>query len=254
MNSAERRRQFRRNRLYCVYCGGRATGRDHVPPKCVFGDLVDSCQGMNLIVVPSCDACNGGETENDTYFRDAVWLMSQRPNDAAPHEEVRAAILRSVQKAGKNHQTPIQALMRNSRRAWTRDADTGLLVQGNAVNISWTRVTRVVKRIASGLYWVHRNERVPAGFEVSVIGDSERGRFTSVEQVELFGEMAIATTKGEKRHVHQAVFSYSIAFADDDPRHGAVLLVFHRRVIFLVLISPPNRGIELPSAPAIFLP
>ncbi|WP_148285376.1 hypothetical protein [Flavobacterium sp. B17] len=59
-------RPFSDNRLRgrCVYCGGSAETRDHVPSKC----LLDKPYPENLPVVECCDICNQGFSSDEQYF------------------------------------------------------------------------------------------------------------------------------------------------------------------------------------------
>jgi hypothetical protein len=59
----------------CAYCGGRATTRDHVPPKL----LLDRPFPPNLWTVPSCRHCNESFSADETYFRDALAHVSLDP-------------------------------------------------------------------------------------------------------------------------------------------------------------------------------
>lgn len=57
---------FSDNRLTrgCIYCGGLAETRDHVPSKC----LLDKPYPENLPVVGCCDACNQNFSSDEQYF------------------------------------------------------------------------------------------------------------------------------------------------------------------------------------------
>lgn len=57
---------FADNRLIrgCVYCGGTADTRDHVPSKC----LLEQPYPENLPVVGCCDSCNQDFSKDEQYF------------------------------------------------------------------------------------------------------------------------------------------------------------------------------------------
>ncbi|WP_312174205.1 hypothetical protein [Chryseobacterium sp.] len=59
-------RPFSDNRFSgnCVYCGGLAETRDHVPSKC----LLDKPYPENLPVVECCDFCNQSFSSDEQYF------------------------------------------------------------------------------------------------------------------------------------------------------------------------------------------
>ena len=48
----------------CIYCGGKPETRDHVPSKI----LIDNPFPKNLPVVPACDKCNKGFSQDEEYF------------------------------------------------------------------------------------------------------------------------------------------------------------------------------------------
>lgn len=48
----------------CIYCGGPAETRDHVPSKC----LLEPPYPSNLYVVDCCDSCNQGFSKDEEYF------------------------------------------------------------------------------------------------------------------------------------------------------------------------------------------
>jgi hypothetical protein len=57
----------------CAICGTRdATGRDHVPPRCIFSRPWPS----DLITVLACDECNGGSSPNDEEFKVGLSLLA----------------------------------------------------------------------------------------------------------------------------------------------------------------------------------
>lgn len=51
-------------RTHCIYCGERATARDHVPPKTIFNEPLP----QNLNTVPSCHRCNNSASLDEQYF------------------------------------------------------------------------------------------------------------------------------------------------------------------------------------------
>lgn len=57
---------FADNRLIrgCIYCGGPADTRDHVPSKC----LLEQPYPANLPVVGCCDSCNQDFSKDEQYF------------------------------------------------------------------------------------------------------------------------------------------------------------------------------------------
>jgi hypothetical protein len=236
--SVTQARSKRPKRDRCAYCGAPSTTVDHVPPRCIYGDLTNG-PPVNLLTVPSCEQCNHPESKDDTYFRDAIALMASRHEEGFP-TNVRDAIHRSLHHAGSNFATPMGGMLADAKRAWTfADASFPLLLPGQAFRISWTRVKRTLDRIVRGLYWLERGEPVSAELEIAVLGDRERERFKR-HQEELFDEIARSSLQGSKKSVHPEVFAYSVNFTMEDPRIGVFLFVFYRKVIFMALVGPPD--------------
>lgn len=51
----------------CYMCDAPATGKEHVPPRCIFPE--DQAYRKNLIKVPSCDAHNSAKSKADEYLK-----------------------------------------------------------------------------------------------------------------------------------------------------------------------------------------
>lgn len=62
----EKRNPFADSRLIrgCIYCGGKADTRDHVPSKC----LLEQPYPENLNVVGCCNSCNQNFSKDEEYF------------------------------------------------------------------------------------------------------------------------------------------------------------------------------------------
>jgi hypothetical protein len=215
-----------------------------VPPKGVFGDLLETDHSINLISVPSCDACNHPATKDDVYFRDALFVTSSDSLEQRTPDAVRAAVVRSIKHAGNYFDTPISIFLRESQPGWGSVGGASTLQPVRAVRIRWDRIKRTIERTVRGLYWHHRCARVPDDFDVTILGDKERSKFGFTQAAE-FREIVSSTLQGTKCIVHREAFAYSIAFAADDPSVASILLCFYGRVIFLALIGLPERPSRL---------
>lgn len=245
MRLVERLARPKRDRTRCVHCGAPTKGKDHVPPKAIFGDLLKAPPAVNLITVPACEACNLGRTQDDTYFRDVMYMLAQRDGETPHTDAVGTAIARGTKHAGTAHTTPIQSLFRHSVPTWLASSVPGIYEQFSRIEVNWTRIKSVVAGTARGLYWHHRNERIPDGYDVRVSGDREREGATAFWQAEGWAYLAREAVNGYRTHIHENAFSYAMSSAADDPRAVAFLFLVYRRVLFLVLV--------VPKLPAIFL-
>jgi hypothetical protein len=250
MNAEQRRAATRRSRRPCAYCGAPSSSLDHIPPKGVFGDMLKRACGTQLITVPACLTCNWGSAEDDTYFREVVFLASQQDGEPPEFADLRATIHRAADKAGKKYRTPMQELFRNAVPVWGAVSPGGVLERGLQFAADWGRIKKVVERIARGLYWKHTGKRVLPGYGVNVIGAKELSEFTTAQQ-ETYTEITLAALENHKRHIHPAAFSYATTFARDDPMAAGFAFIFYRRQMFLALIERQPTGVIVPATPQI---
>ncbi|MDX1908276.1 MAG: hypothetical protein SF053_14665 [Bacteroidia bacterium] len=75
----------------CVYCGGPADTRDHVPSKC----LIEKPYPTNLPVVECCDTCNQNFSKDEQYL--ACLIESVLCGSTEPEKIKRPSIARMMQ-------------------------------------------------------------------------------------------------------------------------------------------------------------
>lgn len=114
----------------CVYCGGPADTRDHVPSRC----LMERPYPENLPVVGCCDTCNQSFSRDEEYFVcliESVLCGSTDPD-----------VIRRPSVARKMERSPaIRTRIENARS-----------VQGDQVSFvpEWERVVNVMLKLARG--------------------------------------------------------------------------------------------------------
>lgn len=133
----------------CYKCGADSTGREHVPPQCIFPEQKDSNNidyRKQLITVPSCDEHNQKKTNEDEFF-----MMSITPcigNNLIGLYQTRT----KVKRAFENKQPEFIKRILNGVKAVTIE-----IVDGEKHNV-WIgamdkiRMDKCVELIASGLY------------------------------------------------------------------------------------------------------
>lgn len=119
----------------CVYCGGFATTRDHVPPKF----LLKRPPPSNLRRVPCCRRCNIDASLDEQYFLVLLGQISLSP-----------AIQEMISTGGVIDRTLSRAPALEERllRALEVDNESGHI----SIRPEIERVNRVLKKIATGLY------------------------------------------------------------------------------------------------------
>ena len=127
----------------CIYCGNIANTRDHVPPR----SLLERPFPLNLNTVPSCDICNNGSSSDEQYF---LMLVSQVSLSKSMVAKVEAGgiVDRTLMRAPALEERLLQSL--------ETDEETGRVL----IRPETDRVTRVLKKIALGLFLVRYN-RIP---------------------------------------------------------------------------------------------
>lgn len=119
----------------CTYCGSTATTRDHVPPRL----LLERPFPKNLHTVPSCLSCNRGASKDEEYFLGLIAQVSLSPFIGAKLEPG-GTLDRAFTRSPAFEQLFLDAA--------GVDEDTGKPF----VRPELPRVTRVVKKIAIGLF------------------------------------------------------------------------------------------------------
>jgi hypothetical protein len=144
MGEAKRRReQFRKTPPTCVFCGGIATTRDHVPPRNLFIPL-----RPRLITVPACETCNSSISALEDEFR--VFVSAKIGPDTPEWIEF-------WEKGGR------RAVHSNARLRREFLSGIGLLARspdGYGRTYKWPRENhdKVIEKITRGLYYHHFGE------------------------------------------------------------------------------------------------
>jgi hypothetical protein len=209
-------RTFADERLggFCVYCHGRPTTRDHVPPRA----LLDRPYPENLPVVSSCHACNEGASLDEEYV--ACLLEVGACGSASPSDLVRSSIARKLTENARLQARLARAVKTDGSTVWV-EAET-------------ERVALVVEKIAKAL-WNFEGAETAAVLRpttrfapLSALTSDERAEFLQVAQPQMWPEvgsrlMIRLVTGGNDRwglweHVQDSRFSYAIEIRRADVR------------------------------------
>ncbi len=137
---------------YCVQCGGFGPiTDDHVPPKLLFPE--PKPKPSELIIVPSCSACNNGAGKDEEYFL-AVLMFS----DAGVSPAGSALWEQRLMRMYRNN----LGLRTRIARSFTRlqiVTPAGLLLGHRfALRRDAARFERVINKIVKGLYFFEYKE------------------------------------------------------------------------------------------------
>jgi hypothetical protein len=123
---------FADNRLSrgCIYCGGPADTRDHVPSKC----LLEQPYPANLPVVGCCDSCNQDFSKDEQYF---VCLIESVLSGSTDPERIR--------------RPSVARMMQNSPALRQRIENSKIDVNGQVAFVPETeRINNVMLKLARG--------------------------------------------------------------------------------------------------------
>ncbi len=148
-----------KSRPACIYCGGNAKTRDHIPPKAFFPKPRPS----DMLTVPSCAACNSGFQLDDEYAH--MTLLAR--DDISDREAVQALIpqlLRSLERP-EGKALPI-SIVKTARDFPIYTSDGVVAGTTAAYGISSTRMHRFAVRIVRGLFFTEMGYSVPTSHDV----------------------------------------------------------------------------------------
>jgi hypothetical protein len=183
----------------CAYCGGLATGPDHVIGR---GFFVPADRD-NLPQVHACDGCNSEKSTLETE------LMAVLPFGGR-HHAGQATLREMVPGRLKNNQRLHRQLMQGQGRTWAED-DSGLVVPMTTLTVDAGRVLKLYEWIARGLLWFHWQVRLTDEHDITVLalGVAGEERFDR-----LFALRAAARVS---ENLKNGAFQYEGAQAGDDP-------------------------------------
>lgn len=183
----------------CYQCDATATGREHVPPKCLFPRNMDRSR---LITVPSCSKHNNDTSQADEYLK---FLLGAIASDVPPSIIASAArgAVRLAEKRSRNIQ----------RFGFKWDEQT--LVIGNEFTVDIELLRAGLEKMARALYFDHhgghRKLRIPLhvlplflpvdnASDVHFRADVERLRSQTAQDMERY----------PKAGGHQQIFAYQM--------------------------------------------
>jgi len=150
----------------CIYCGAISKiTDDHIPPR----NLFPTPRPNNLIAVPSCLSCDHGASLDDEYFR----LMVRLRADVLDHpaaKQLLPTVFRSLTKPKKHRFA--QSLYRSMKELEITTPAGIYLGKQPSYDVDFTRLDRVAKRIAKGLFFYEWKTRLPDSHDMIAYSES----------------------------------------------------------------------------------
>lgn len=207
----------------CYMCEEPSTGKEHVPPKCMFPKAKDLSADTNLrndlITVPSCDGHNSEKSHDDQYFLNVVVGCE------------------CINEVGREHyRNQIRRQNRRNPSILSRLAMNAIDAGDNIVyGVEMNRLDTVVVHLAHALYFAHFGNK-PSGkvswfpeFLSRTELEAEHDRLVTIEEVDK--EFKCVPYCG----ANPTVFAYQVIEYDEEQKmrlhfyEGCrILLIFSR--------------------------
>ncbi len=132
--------------LCCCYCGGKATTKEHIPPKGIFNKPLPN----DLITVPCCHSCNLNGSVNDEAFKVFLGLHVARAKGEA-ERLFKEGVLSTTR-----HNKKLRQKIINAMRPVYIKTESGIIT-GKGAEITWDSDVHdiAIERIARGLFYFH---------------------------------------------------------------------------------------------------
>ncbi|MBU9401811.1 hypothetical protein [Burkholderia multivorans] len=123
----------------CYHCDAEATGREHVPPKCLFPKGSD---WSRLMTVPSCVAHNNANSKADEYLKFVLGAIAPNIPNAITSSAARSVVRLAQMRAGNLHRYGFR---------WDRKA----LVINDPFQLDFELLSACLQKVARALYFHH---------------------------------------------------------------------------------------------------
>lgn len=229
------RRIIKKIESRCVYCGAKATTRDHVPPKC----FLEKPFPANLLTVPSCQPCNVAWSKDEEYF---LVILANVGGTNALKKKLDPPVMGSCGEVLCSGGVVERGLWRNAKlderiiQSLSVDDSGRVLIEPEE-----DRLKRVAEKIACGLFWGrYGNSPLLSMFKSINICGPGSDIPINIRNAAYYG---LGGRRKKWIDIQGNVFSYLFAKGDlivDPPLY--CLLNIHSTFLFSVCCPSPNKG------------
>ncbi len=213
----------------CAYCGAPPEDWDHVPPKALFARQ----NRRDLIKVPTCRACNNGESKDDQYL--LQMLTMREDTQASPDaREAHARLVRGMQHPRRRKFLEATVDRFEFRERIARGISLGMQP---AFQISWPRVDRSVARIVRGLFAHENQRRLPDDYVAVAYHFEGYDRYDIPMMATLQRVHEVAFT-GSRERLGGGVFEYACQSPVEDPNMTVWAVQFYDAPSFIGFTKP----------------
>jgi hypothetical protein len=105
------------------------------------------------------------------------------------------------------------------------------------IDVNLLRLNHVAVHIVKGLFYYEKGYRLPDGYYAEAYEQGGIANLTE-ELLDWFRTKFLPPLLAASPHIiEENVFSYRVAFAEDDPNFSLWMLIFFRNIIFLALTA-----------------
>jgi len=146
----------------CYKCDNKATGREHVPPLCIFPEKKDIGEDYrkNLITVPSCDDHNLKKTKDDEFLM--TLITGHVKNNFVAYKQTKSKLKRALD---RKYDGFINSLLKDSKELNIKTSNETVFPVITGV-LDLDRVKKCIEQIAVGLYFHEFGKQFKGDFKV----------------------------------------------------------------------------------------
>ena len=232
----------------CYMCDQPATGKEHVPPKCLFPEVKDVGENhrSQLITVPSCDTHNNSKSTDDEFLM--VSLAGIIGNNSIGFAHKFTKVHRSFR---KNAFKVLNEALKNQRIEWVE------FQPNKFIDVVWgtpdfERLNRCFDHIARGLHFHEFGQKFD-GETKTLIGFTHEDEPNPVEFKRFMRDKVTSELDGKPRlGANSEIFTYQFTDKDQFDLSALHLQFYGGLDIYVGMVPsasnpPPNFAMELIS-------
>ena len=202
----------------CIYCGGKADTKEHIPPKCLFIQR----RGIQFITVPSCKSCNQSFTLDEEIFRAFLVHMTTDKSLTA-----NALFNTKIKRSIINRPNMAKKVMEKMSLV---DCYHGGIYLGKKTAIKledsdWQRYYNVLNKIIKGLFFNEYKKIIPLNCKIKhIICDNE-----------LTQKLLSRLNKLKWKIIESNTFAYGFDKMQDEP-YSVWFTEYYKNIYFMSLV------------------
>ena len=180
-----------------------------------------------LITVPSCERCNNGASDDDEYFRNILVMRG----DVGDHEAAKKVLSTALSALARPQQRKFRrGFVEGISVVWLRSMASGFIAPAPAYTVEMERLNRMFNRIARGLYYHERKERMPIDTLMASRIDAAASDWHIIDSI----------MNKEYKSIGDGVFSYRSWYAWDSRFAAIWQFILYDSIKVISLSAPPT--------------